>query len=118
MVRVERLGLEPLQTIEMHDRTQNYVADFNIRANASGRSRGEHHEVGIHFGDDLLPNIFVRKVPFAGGSWCPAEQVGIGLKTTTFFPPIFVIQYAPRRFASSAGLPLRILLEMEAKLCV
>jgi hypothetical protein len=40
------------------------------------------------------------------------------LNTTTDCLPIVVVQYAPRRFASIAGQPLRIFLEIAEKLCV
>ena len=40
------------------------------------------------------------------------------LKTTTDLSPMVVVQYAPRRFAWIAGEPLRIFLEIAAKLWV
>ena len=40
------------------------------------------------------------------------------LKTTTLFPPIRVVQYAPSRFACSAGQPARIFFDIVPKLCV
>ena len=57
--------------------------------------------------------------PFAGKCLkVSCDRCDSDLKTTTFLPPIVVVQNAPSRFALTAGEPLLIWLDSAAKLWV
>jgi len=57
----ERLLLEFRGAIEADDGAYNYVADFELFADAA-RSPGRDYQLGLHFKNDLTPHVDVGQL--------------------------------------------------------
>lgn len=82
---VKGLFLKLRQAIEAHNRTDNHVTDFKLLADPSG-CPSRKNELGLHFGDNLPPHVFIRKLRAV------LRHMGIGLEHDHRRPAILVVQ--------------------------